>query len=354
MTIRDVFMKKTLFALVLSFTVLASSCADPAVDTDTDYVTETTSADTGAQTLAELITEAVIEKETAIDTSKEEQTTEISSEETVTEEITEKGVTAEEETETEAETEEQKENTVYAMYKNAAEKTNALTCACEKTLTVQDINAVMPDGTQINSSSAVSSDIRFSGLGSDAFRCEGIESHTEKSGGTENVNEYEFFSDKGIIYLKDQNTGVFKAADDNAPAFSSVKALLSKENLYISVLSEDIFASSELTENGDGSKTIKALPSDKDVNNVFKDIDGQLDMVFGILETENVKYNIKNAEFIFIISSEGYIIRSEVKMDIEIEFTSAGASVKATASSSTVCELTDPGRSAEIDLPVIE
>ncbi|MBQ7699633.1 MAG: hypothetical protein IJT49_04745 [Clostridia bacterium] len=346
-------MKKAIFAVVLAFTVLASACAAPAADTEKD--TSTDAAETAAQTLAELITDAQTEKETEQDQTQTDRITETQAEEakeTVSTETETDIIT--EETETEQETEAQKENGVYLLYKNAAEKTNSLKNARQKALTKQDVTASFTDGGQIRSSSSVSSDIRFCFLGEDGFRCEGTESLTEESDGAEKTVEYEFFADKDAVYLKDRETGIFKKANDGDPGASSVKALVLKENLYISVMPESVFAGAVLTENEDGTKTVKASPSDKDASGALDGMKEKLESVFAAFGAQNVKYGVKDAKYVFTVSADGYIIRSEAEITVDIEMTVANTAVKASSVSSTACDLLDYEKPAEIEVPVIE
>ena len=330
-------MKKTLFA-VLSFiliTVLiftSVSCADtPAKSTAPLTETEADTEKTNAQTLAELVTDETAEQQTDITVKEEAETEEYTETELLTEDTAEETMADE------------PDNNAYLLYKTAAEKTNSLTDMRQITQTEQRIKVFFPGGQQVSSTSSQSSDISVSGSKYKGKTYERVEGD-----GQTRTTEKEFYTDGNKIWLN--NGDGYTAYDKTAPEVSAVNAILSVEGLQIPVLPESVFSSAEVKDNGDGTKTVKAALSDNGTNDALKNI-SSLQSISGMLGAENFKYAAKDAEYEFILSKDGYIVRVSAKMSVEVSMTAAGISVKAASEASHVAELIDPGQPVTVDMP---
>ena len=328
-------MKKILITVILSALLILSSCVNNVTETETQTDSETAAEVTNAQTLAELVTDETAEQQTESSTDEE-------TEETETEEATE---TEPESEDTAEETKaDEPDNGAYQLYKTAAEKTNGLTDMRQITQTEQRIKVTFPGDQTISSTSSESSDISVGG-----GRYKGKTYERVEDDGQTQTKEQEFYADGDKIYLKNGDGG-YTAYNKTASEVSAVNALISKESLQINVLPESVFSNAEVKDNGDGTKTVKAAPSDASNSDALKNINA-LQSVFGMLGAENVKYTAKDAEYMFTVSKDGYIVRAAANMKIEISMTVAGIPVKAVSEASNVAELIDPGQPVTVDMP---
>ena len=349
-------MKKILFAYlsavlaaVMIFTV--SSCTNKPAETTTD--TEI-AAD---QTTAQETTQAVTTEETTTEAvaATEETTEEITTEEETTVEVTAEETTAEETTGevTGEETKPSESGLIYQEYAAAVEKTNALADTVSNHKVEQSISLTMPNGESFNTKSSSEMNQKISGRDGDDMKCYMKETDRSESETGVDTTQTEIYADKDKIYVKNSNTDGFTVVDRSDPSAQAVNAILNPENSKTELLPEEAFSNAEIKDNEDGSKTIHLKPEDSSISGTFDGIKEQLDAVFRAMGASEVNFTASKTDFIFVISADGYIIRSETQMILTFFIVISNNPVQAVSVASSVSEFPDPGKPVMIEMPTV-
>ena len=331
-------MKKVLFtvtAAVLTLAVLFSSvsCGIPkllntlASDTDTDEATE-------AAATVPATTEAA--PETAI--------------ETVTEAATEAPTEASAEAVTAAPVPTDEE--IYETYKNAVDKTNALSELSFKNYSdiAMTVNFV---GTSLDMRSVKDQAISVTGRGSGNLTFESHTNKTVESNGKSSGAVEEIFIDEHNIYFRTDTSSEYSVVSRLSADPAVLNEYLSDKNTGISELPPEIFAKATMITGANGKTYIIAHPSNSVADSVYNDVAEQMKTALEAMDAEILSLSTNSSEMSFVISPDGYLVSEEISVDMLMLIKYSGVTGAAEINGKTKMNVTDPGEKVVITLPEI-
>ena len=240
------------------------------------------------------------------------------------------------------------DSSIYQIYKSAYDKMVALNDLAIRQKINQDITLKMA-GQTYPTVSDMEIDVRATGITSGDLL---FYNHTLTKANGSISSDIDLYADKDNIYYKDLNTSGYETYSRSDPNFSAVNDLLSSEELRKGYrYAESDFAGATMTENSDGSKTIKFSP---DAVKLKTETESQVNTVLSSMKSigaSDLKYEITSVEMELTISKDGYIISTDSSMVIDISMTVSGMSATSTSNASTHIDYLDPGQPVIVTIP---
>ena len=184
-------------------------------------------------------------------------------------------------------------------------------------------------------------------LGNPSFRLKVTHTVKDNDGTTQDTELY--YADNTYVFIGENGgyRSILRNSVDKDDLFDLVK---SNKPTHID-LEEDAFFDADFVYNEDGTMSVKAdtrgASVKKQINSLIADLEASLTEMG--MKVSSITVN--NVEASFIITSRGYVLKSEFTVDLD--FVAKINSVKVTANSKTtlIVETKDPGQPVTISFP---
>ena len=238
----------------------------------------------------------------------------------------------------------------YEAYKAAIEKRNELDDLVTKENIIQNISFNI-SGKSMQTSSKISVYMECAGIHSQepithmqTTEENSVDAQTEKS-------QVDLYVRGRKMFIKYNDAADYTIVSSIDPSVSSLTEQLTPEKLKAAYLPEGAFEAAVLTEGNDGKKSIIAVLSNASVNELFGGVTEQLEATYAAMGASDVSLKANKLEASFVISSDGYLLLSELDGELLISFKISGITASGTSTMRSTAEVIDPGKQVNITFP---